>query len=69
MEYFIMVDRTIEEIDNFEYEFIERFWDIHEFEAYGSDPIEVPPHSIESQVRLNVLLKSVYDFMNITVVD
>ena len=43
--------KTKSEFDAFHHELIERFWEIHEMEAYGGPPdFEIPPHKTESQI-------------------
>ena len=55
---------TEEDWLGFEEELVERFWAIHEMEAYGGPPdFEIPSHKLESQVMLDRFLDDIKDFI------
>ena len=57
--------KTKSDFDLFHHELIERFWEIHEMEAYGGPPdFEIPPHKTESQILLGELIKDIESFVD-----
>ncbi len=57
--------KTKSEFDLFHDELIERFWEIHEMEAYGGPPdFEIPPHKTESQILLGYLIDDIEAFVD-----
>ena len=59
-----MTKKTEDDWLVFEQELIERFWEIHEMEAYGGLPdFEVPEHKAESQILLGHFLDDIKAFI------
>ena len=59
-----MTKKTEDDWLEFEQELIERFWEIHEMEAYGGPPEhETPDHKDESQIMLGEFLDDIKEFI------